>query len=41
LNKAGEQRRQRLHPARLPGREEQLIGQLNSLNMALMRAARN
>jgi hypothetical protein len=41
LNKAGEQRRQRLRPAQMPGREERLIGQLNGLNMLLLRAARN
>lgn len=41
LNKAGEQRRQRLRPARMPGREERLIGQLNGLNLILLRAARN
>jgi len=39
LNPAGEQRRQRLHPAWMPGREETLVKQLNSLNVALLRAA--
>ncbi|HLM99664.1 MAG TPA: hypothetical protein VK335_10305, partial [Bryobacteraceae bacterium] len=41
LNAAGEQRRQRLRPAWMPGQEEKLASQLNSLNMALMRATRN
>jgi hypothetical protein len=41
LNKAGEQRRQRLRPTWMPGREEKLVRQLNGLNMALLRAARN
>jgi len=38
LNTAGERRPQRLRPAWMPGREEELVGQLNSLNAALLRA---
>jgi hypothetical protein len=41
LNTAGEQRPQRLRPAWMPGREEELVSQLNSLNVALLRATRN
>jgi hypothetical protein len=40
LNPAGEERRMRLRPTWMPGREEELIGQLNSLNEALLRATR-
>jgi hypothetical protein len=40
LNTAGEQRQQRLHPAWMPGGEEKLLGQLNSLNAALLRVRR-
>jgi hypothetical protein len=40
LNPAGEQRQQRLRPAWMPGQEEKLLNQLNSLNVALMRAGR-
>ena len=35
LSRAGEQRRQQLHPAWMPGREEELVGQLRRLNFAL------
>jgi hypothetical protein len=41
LNTAGEQRQQRLRPVWMPGREEELVSQLNSLNVALLRATRN
>jgi hypothetical protein len=40
LNTAGEHRRQTLRPAWIPGREEQMLGQLNSLNVALLRVSR-
>jgi len=39
-NKAGEDRKIRLRPAWMPGKEEQLVSQLNSLNEALLRATR-
>ena len=35
LSRAGEQRRQQLHPSWMPGREEELVGQLRRLNLAL------
>ena len=41
LNTAGEQRQQRLRPVWMPGWEEELVSQLNSLNVALLRATRN
>jgi hypothetical protein len=40
LNAAGEQRPQRLRPAWMPGREEKLVQQLNTFNMALLRLTR-
>ncbi|MGA2135701.1 MAG: hypothetical protein ABSH50_25700 [Bryobacteraceae bacterium] len=40
LNKAGESLKQRLRPAWMPGREEDLVHQLNQLNTALLRATR-
>jgi hypothetical protein len=40
LNPAGEARTVRLRPAWMPGKEEQLVSQLNSLNAALLRAGR-
>jgi len=40
LNPAGEQHSVRTRPAWMPGREEELIDQLNSLNEALLRASR-
>ena len=40
LNPAGEMRKIRLRPAWMPGKEEQLVSQLNSLNAALLRATR-
>jgi hypothetical protein len=40
LNPAGETRKVRLRPAWMPGKEEQLVSQLNSLNAALLRATR-
>jgi len=40
LNPAGELLKVRLRPAWMPGKEEQLVGQLNSLNAALLRATR-
>ena len=40
LNAAGEQRPQKLRPAWLPGREQELVSQLNNFNMALLRATR-
>jgi hypothetical protein len=40
LNPAGEVRKIRLRPAWMPGKEEQLVSQLNSLNAALLRATR-
>jgi hypothetical protein len=41
FNTAGEKHQQRLRPAWLPGREEELVSQLNSLNGAMLRAVRN
>jgi hypothetical protein len=35
LNRAGEQRKQQLRPSWMPGREEELVSQLNSLNFAI------
>jgi hypothetical protein len=41
LNPAGEEKHERhLRPNWAPGREEELVGQLNNLNAALMRATR-
>lgn len=40
LNPAGELRQQSLRPAWMPGREEELVSQLNHLNAALLRATR-
>lgn len=40
LNPAGEQRPQRLRPAWMPGQEDKLVSQLNTLNLALSRVAR-
>jgi hypothetical protein len=40
LSPAGEIRKVRLRPAWMPGKEEQLVSQLNSLNAALLRATR-
>jgi hypothetical protein len=40
LNPAGETRKIRLRPAWMPGKEEQLVSQLNNLNAALLRATR-
>ncbi|HTQ58011.1 MAG TPA: hypothetical protein VMI94_26280 [Bryobacteraceae bacterium] len=40
LNSAGEVRKQQLRPAWMPGREEDLVNQLNHLNTALLRATR-
>ncbi|HUO31426.1 MAG TPA: hypothetical protein VMU80_19540 [Bryobacteraceae bacterium] len=40
LNPAGEVRKVRLRPAWMPGREEDLVNQLNQLNAALLRATR-
>jgi len=40
LNPAGEKRQQRLRPAWMPGHEEHLLNQLNSLNAALLRVSR-
>ncbi len=40
LNPAGELRKQRLRPTWMPGREEELVSQLNHLNAALLRATR-
>lgn len=37
LNPAGEDRKQQMRPAWMPGREEDLVLQLNNLNMALLR----
>jgi hypothetical protein len=39
LNTGGEHREQRLRPAWMPGREEQMLGQLNILNLALLRVS--
>jgi hypothetical protein len=41
LNPAGEARKVRLRPQWMPGREEELVSQLNHLNAALLRAAGN
>jgi hypothetical protein len=40
LDPAGEIRKVRLRPVWMPGKEEQLVSQLNSLNAALLRATR-
>jgi len=40
LRPAGELRKQRLRPAWMPGREEELVSQLNHLNAALLRVTR-
>jgi len=40
LNPAGELRKLRLRPHWMPGREDELMGQLNQLNSALLRATR-
>jgi hypothetical protein len=40
LNPAGEVRKLRLRPHWMPGREEELVIQLNNLNAALLRATR-
>lgn len=40
LNPAGELRKQSLRPTWMPGREEELVSQLNHLNAALLRATR-
>jgi hypothetical protein len=41
LNPAGEVRKVRLRPNWMPGREEELVSQLNHLNAALLRATGN
>ncbi len=41
LSPAGELRKQRLRPVWMPGREEELVHQLNSLNTALLRVTGN
>jgi hypothetical protein len=41
LNPAGEVRKLRLRPQWMPGREEELVSQLNHLNAALLRATGN
>ncbi len=41
LNPAGELRKQRLRPQWMPGREEELVSQLNHLNAALLRVTGN
>lgn len=41
LNPAGEMRKQRLRPQWMPGREEELVSQLNSLNTVLLRVTGN
>jgi hypothetical protein len=41
LNPAGELRKLRLRPQWMPGREEELVSQLNNLNAALLRATGN
>ncbi|MGA2737759.1 MAG: hypothetical protein ABSG65_09935 [Bryobacteraceae bacterium] len=41
LNPAGEKRRQVLRPVWMPGREAELVSQLNHLNVALLRATRS
>jgi hypothetical protein len=40
LNPAGELRKLTLRPQWMPGREEELVSQLNHLNAALLRATR-
>ena|SRR5579871_2950046 len=35
LNRAGEKRKQQLRPSWMPGEEEELVGQLNRLNLAM------
>src|ERR1700722_12242777 len=40
LNPVGEMRKVRLRPIWMPGKEEQLVTQLNNLNAALLRATR-
>jgi len=40
LNPAGESRKLTLRPQWMPGREEALVGQLNQINAALLRATR-
>jgi hypothetical protein len=40
MKQAGEHRKVRLRPQWMPGREEQLVSQLNHLNAALLRATR-
>ncbi|HLY16605.1 MAG TPA: hypothetical protein VKR61_05245 [Bryobacteraceae bacterium] len=40
LKEAGEQRKQKLRPAWMPGQEEALISQFNNLNAALLRVTR-
>ena len=40
LTPAGEKSKQRMRPAWMPGREEELVNQLNHLNAALLRATR-
>jgi hypothetical protein len=40
LNPAGELRKVSLRPQWMPGREEELVSQLNHLNAALLRATR-
>ena len=39
LSRAGEDRPQRLRPAWMPGREQELLNELNSLNAALLKVA--
>jgi hypothetical protein len=41
LNPAGEVRKLSLRPQWMPGREEELVNQLNNLNAALLRATGN
>jgi hypothetical protein len=40
LNRAGETRKVSLRPHWMPGKEEELVSQLNHLNAALLRATR-
>jgi uncharacterized membrane protein YfbV (UPF0208 family) len=40
LTPAGELRKLRLRPSWMPGKEEQLVSQLNNINAALLRATR-
>jgi hypothetical protein len=40
MNPAGELRKVRVRPQWMPGREEELVSQLNNLNAALLRATR-